>query len=93
MDVNSATATSVGALVNSPQPQPAAPTPSIEKRLQEPEDSVVVKLSKQAQQLNRAEDENNNTERAVTKPKEAAEPSGIRFMEGKSEGGRVDTYA
>lgn len=93
MDVNSATATSVGALVNSPQPQPAAPAPSIEKRLQEPEDAVVVKISKQAQQLNRADDQNNNTERAATKPKEAAGPPGIRFMEGKSKGGHVDTFA
>lgn len=94
MDVNSATATSVGALVNSPQPQPATPKhdkPSREQ--QDQQDSTVVKLSSQAQQLHRAENQNNNTVRAVTKPKEAAEPTGIRLMEGKSKGGHVNTFA
>lgn len=91
MDVNSATATSVSALVNSPQPQPAAP--KSDKQPQEQQDSTVVKLSERAQQLNRAEDQNNDTERAETKSKEAAEPSGIRFMEGESKGGRINTFA
>ena len=91
MDINNATAVSVGAIVNSPQPQPVAP-----KNDQQPEkqqDSTVVKLSAQAQQMNRAENQNINTERAETKPQEAAEPPGIQFMEGENKGGRVNTFA
>lgn len=91
MDISSAIATSVSALVNSPQPQPAGP-----KNDQQPEkqkDSVVVKLSEQAQQMSRAKDQNVNTERAETRPQENAEPPGIQFMEGEKKGGRVDTFA
>jgi hypothetical protein len=53
----------------------------------------VVKLSAQAQQMNRAENQNNNTERAETRPQEVAEPPGIQFMEGENKGGRVNTFA
>ena len=95
MDVNSATATSIGALVNSPQPQPAAPkSDQRDKQTKEQQDSAVVKLSAQAQQLHRAENQNNNVERqVVTKSKEAAEPPGIRLMEARTKGGHVNTYA
>ena len=91
MDINNATAVSVGAIVNSPQPQPVAP-----KNDQQPEkqqDSTVVKLSEQAQQMSRAKDQNNNTERAETRPQENAEPPGIQFMEGENKGGRINTFA
>ena len=94
MDISNSTnpaATSLSALVNSPQPQPQPPKE--EKKSQEQQDSTVVNLSAQAQQLNRTENQNVNTERAETKVKETAEPPGIKFMEGESKGGRVDTFA
>jgi len=81
-------ATSVGALVNSPQ----QPAPKSDKPSQEQQDSTVVKLSKQAQQLHRAESQN-NPQQAETKTKEAAKAPGIQFMEGDSKRGRVSTYA
>jgi len=87
MDVSNATATSVSALVNSPQPQP----PKNDKQPDKQQDSTVVKLSGQAQQMNRAE--NQNTERAETRPQEVAEPPGIKFMEGGNKGGNVNTFA
>ena len=88
MDVTNTTAASVPA--SSTQPQ--APAPKSEKQPQEQQNSVVVKLSEQAQQMNRAESQN-NTERAETKAKETAEPSGIQFIEGESKSGRINTYA
>lgn len=91
MDVSNATATSVSALVNSPQPQP--PAPKNDKQPDKQQDSTVVKLSDQAQQMSRAKDQNINTERAETRPQEKAEPSGIQFMEGESKGGRINTFA
>jgi len=91
MDVSNATATSVSALVNSPQPQPAVP--KNEKPPEKQQDSTVVKLSDQAQQMSRAKDQNNNTERAETRPQEKVEPPGIQFMEGENKGGRVNTFA
>ena len=87
MDVNNAT--SISALVNSAQQQPA---PRDEKPQQEQQNSTVVKLSEQAQQMQRAESQK-NTEQAETKAKETVEPSGIQFMEGESKRGRVNTYA
>ena len=89
MDVSNVAATSVSTIVNSPQPQQTAP--KNEKQPENQKDSTVVKLSAQAQQLHRTE--NQNTERTETKPKEAAEPPGIKLMEGESKGGRVNTYA
>lgn len=91
MDVSNATATSVSAIVNSSQPQP--PISKNDKQPEKQQDSTVVKLSVQAQQMNRAENQNNNTERAETRPQEAAEPPGIQFMEGESKGGNVNTFA
>ena len=94
MDISNAPATSVSALVNSPQPQ--QPAPANEKppeKQPEQQESAVVKLSAQAQQMNRAENRNNNTERAETSPQEVAEPPGIKFMEGESKGGNVNTFA
>ena len=94
MDISKATATSVSALVNSPQQQPApANEKQPEKQPEQQQESAVVKLSAQAQQMNRAENQNNNTERAETRPQEAAEPPGIKFMEGKDKGGNVNTFA
>lgn len=91
MNVNNAAAASVDAIVNSPQPQPQAP--KNDKQPEKQQDSTVVKLSAQAQQMNRAENQNNNTERAETRPEEVAEPPGIQFMEGEKKGGRVNTFA
>ena len=92
MDVTNTTSTSatssVGTLINSPQPT----APKSDKPSQEQQDSTVVKLSAQAQQMSRAENQN-NTERAETKAKETTEPSGIQFMEGESKSGRVNTFA
>lgn len=90
MDVSNATASSVSALVNTPQPQP--PTPQTGNKPQEQQDSTVVKLSAQAQQMNRAENQR-STERNESQAKETAEPPGIQFMEGESKGGRVNTFA
>lgn len=91
MDVSNATAASVSAIVNSPQQQP--PAPKSDKQPEKQQDSTVIKLSAQAQQMNRAENQNINTERAETRPQEAAEPPGIQFMEGESKGGNVNTFA
>ena len=93
MDINNAssasTATSLGALINNTQQQ--QPATKNEKQPQD-QNSVVVKLSEQAQQMNRAENQK-NTEQAETNTKETAEPQGIQFMEGESKSGRVNTYA
>lgn len=91
MDVSNATTSPVSAIVNNPQLQPAAP--KAEKQPEKQQDSTVVKLSEKAQQMNRAENQNSNTEATETKAKEAAEPPGIQFMEGESKGGRVNTFA
>lgn len=91
MDVANPTATSVSALVNSLQPPKNDKQP--EKQPDKQPDSAVVKLSEQARQMNRAENQNNDTERAETKAQETAEPPGIRFMEGEKKGGRVNTFA
>ena len=91
MDVSNATATSVSAIVNSPQQQ--LPAPKNDRQPDKQQDATVVKLSAQAQQMNRAENQNNNTERAETRPQEVAEPPGIQFMEGENKGGRVNTFA
>ena len=91
MDISNATATSVSAIVNSPQPQ--QPAQKNDKQPEKQQDSTVVKLSAQAQQMSRAENQNSNTERAETKPQETAEPPGIQFMEGENKGGRINTFA
>lgn len=90
MVVSNSTASSVSALVSTPQPQPTAPQTG--NKPQEQQDSTVVKLSAQAQQMNRAENQR-NTERNESQAKETAEPPGIQFMEGESKGGRVNTFA
>lgn len=93
MDVSNATATSVSALVNGLQPQqPAlASEKQAAKQPEQQQESAVVKLSAEAQQMSRTE--NQNTERAETRPQEVAEPPGIKFMEGESMGGNVNTFA
>ena len=94
MDVSNATATSVSALVNSTQQQPAPVNEKPpERQPEQKQESAVVKLSAQAQQMNRAENQNNDTERAETRPQEVAEPPGIKFMEGENKGGNVNTFA
>ena len=90
MDIVSAIAPSVGAIVNSPQP----PVPQHDKQPEKQQDfAVVVKLSAQAQQMSRDESRNNNAERAETRPQETAEPPGIRFIGGENKGGRINTFA
>lgn len=114
MDVTSST--SLSALVNSQQAQlqPQQPAPAAKTSEPSPQDSTVVKISAQAQQLSRAENQNieNNVQNknqakeqsnvqsnqhseqaSESKPKEAAEPSGIQLVEGETKGGRVSTYA
>ncbi len=91
MDVSNATATSVAAIVSSPQPQPQLP--KNDRQPEQRQDSTVVKLSEKAQQMSRAEKQNSNSEPTETRPQEAAEPPGIQFMEGENKGGRVDTFA
>lgn len=95
MDVSNATATSVSAIANNPKQQPSAPIAEKqpENQPEKQQDSTVVKLSEQAQRQNRAENQNNNTERAETRPQENAEPPGIKFMEGENKGGSVNTFA
>jgi len=94
MDVNNATsasaAASVSALVNSAQPQPPAPRSA--QPPQEQQNSSVVRLSDQAQQMHRAESQN-NTQQAEAKTPEAANAPGIQFMAGESKSGRVSTFA
>ncbi|MFZ2300425.1 MAG: hypothetical protein WAW10_00985 [Gallionella sp.] len=91
MEISNAIATSVGAIVNSPQPQPSGL--KNDQQTDKQKDSTVVKLSEQAQQMSRAKDQNINTERPETKPQENAGPPGIQFMEGEKKGGRIDTFA
>ena len=91
MDISNAPATSVSALVNSPQPQP--PEPKNDKQPERQQESAVVKLSAESQQMSRTENQNNDTERAQTRPQEAVEPPGIKFMEGGNKGGNVNTFA
>lgn len=90
MDISNSTATSVSALVNSSQSQP--PAPKNDKK-PEQQESVVVKLSAEAQQMNRTENRDSNAERADTGDQKAVEPPGIKFMEGENTGGRVNTFA
>ena len=96
MDVTSSTSAtssaSLTAIVNSPQPQPQQPAPAAKTSEQSTQESTVVNISAQAQQLNRAENQNNG-ERNETQAKETAEPSGIQFMEGETKGGRISTFA
>lgn len=93
MDVSNTIATSVNAAVNSPQQPSPKNDKQPEKQQEKQPDSTVVKLSEKAQQMNRAENQNNNTERAETRPQEAAEPPGIQLIEGEKKGGRVNTLA
>ncbi len=94
MVINNATTAS---LSQASTPQPAAsqsPAQQTAKPAQGQQDSSVVKLSAQAQQMNRAETQTNiNTERAETRPQERAEPPGIQFMSGEEKNGRINTYA
>jgi hypothetical protein len=101
MVISNPTATSLTQLVNSPQPQPVALQPA--RPAEAPGDSTVVRLSDQAQQMNRAETQgssatraetqtNVNTERAETRPQEKAEPPGIQFMESANRNGRISTF-
>ena len=71
MDINNAT--SVSALANSTRAQP--PAPKSDKPPQEQQNSTVVKLSEQAQQMHRAESQN-NTQQAEAKTREAAKAPG-----------------
>ena len=87
MDVNNATAASIGMIAASPQPY----APKNDRQPEKQQDSTVVKLSAQAQQMNRGE--NRNSENAETRTQESAEPLGIQFLEGEKKGGRVDTFA
>jgi hypothetical protein len=103
MVISSPAATSLTQLVNSPQPQApqSAPASRTETASQ---DSSVVRISSQAQELNRSENQSNaatraetrtnvNTERAETRPQEKAEPPGIQFVEGEDRNGRINTFA
>jgi hypothetical protein len=88
--MNIANATSVGAIVNSPQPAPTRP----EKPAETKQDSAVVKLSDRAQQLNKSDDQNKNTERSESKPQQNnAEPPGIQFITSYDKGGKVSAQA
>ncbi|MDP1633822.1 MAG: hypothetical protein Q8L69_03970 [Gallionellaceae bacterium] len=91
MEINNATAASLSALTSSPQPE--APAARVEKQSEQGQESTVVSLSEQATQLNRAETQNKDAERAETTPQEAAEPQGIQFIATENKGGRIDTYA
>ncbi len=91
MEINNANATSLSALSSGPQPQ--APVAGVEKQGDQQQESTVVTLSEQAKQLNRAETQNKDTERAETAPQEAAEPQGIQFIASENKGGRIDTFA
>lgn len=95
MDISNANASTVSAIAGNLQPQQPATTneKQPEKQPEQQQESTVVKLSAQAQQMNRTENQNNNTERAETRPQEAAEPPGIKFMEGANKGGNVNTFA
>lgn len=91
MDVSSATASAINAIVNNPQQSAPVNEKQPEIQPEKRQDSAVVKLSDLAQQMSRAE--NQNAERAETRPQEAAEPPGIKFMEGENKGGSVNTFA
>ncbi|HXU94467.1 MAG TPA: hypothetical protein VFP33_12500 [Gallionella sp.] len=95
MAINSATTASLSQPANSQQPAASpASTPQTTKPEQGLQNSTVVKLSAQAQQMSRAETQTNvNTERAETRPREMKEPAGIQFMSGEEKNGRINTYA
>jgi hypothetical protein len=91
MDVSNATAASVSALASSLQQPAPANEKQPERQPEQQQESAVVKLSAEAQQMNRAESQ--NAERAATRPQDAAEPPGIKFMDGGNKGGNVNTFA
>lgn len=95
MVINNAAATPLSQPVNTPQPAaPQHASPQSANPEQGQQSSSVVKLSAQAQQMNRAETRTNvNTERAETRPQEMKEPPGIQFMAGEERNGRINTYA
>ena len=91
MDVSKATATPVSAVINSAQQQP--PEPKNDKQPEQQSDSAVVKLSAQAQRMNRAENQSANTGHTETRPQKTAEPPGIQLIKGEHKGGHVNTFA
>ena len=88
MDINNATFASAPASGTQAQP----PAPKNDKPAQEQQNSTVVKLSDQAQQMHRAESQN-NVQQAVAAPNEAAKTAGVQFMQGDSKHGHINTYA
>lgn len=63
---------------------------------QNQQSSTIVKISAEGQQLSRAEARNTQNAKSQNNDQSAkqnAEPPGIKFMESKSHGGRVSTYA
>lgn len=90
MDVSNATAASVSVMAGNPQQPVPVSEKQPEKQPEKQQDSTVVKLSEQAQQMNRAG--NRSAEHAETRSQEATEPPGIQFMEGENKGGRVNTF-
>jgi len=66
------------------------------KPAQNQQNSTVVKLSTEGQQLSRADANNpqsSNTESNVPPAKVNAEPPGIQLIVGENKGGRVSTFA
>ena len=93
MAISHSNAVSVSAPVSTLQPPAPKADKQPERQPEQRQDSAVVKLSDHAQQMKKAENQDNNAKHGQTGPKEKVEPSGIRFMEGKSKGGHVNTFA
>lgn len=101
MEINSATATSLTQLLNTPQPPASAPKATGEPA-RAPQESAVVKLSEQAQQLSRAEMQNDagraetrnnvDAERSEARPQEKSEPPGVN-LPGEEKRGRFNAVA
>ncbi len=85
MAVNSVAATSVSAIPSSVSTQQT--TPRNDKQVEKQQDSTVVKLSAQAQQLNR----NADTVRAPQQ--EVVAPASVPVNQSASKGANVNTYA
>lgn len=91
MNISNAGVTSLGAIVNSPQPQPVIP--KNDKPVEKEEGSTIVKLSAQAQRMDRGNAQDNKIGPDEGLSQENTEPSGIEFMQGEKKGGRINTFA
>lgn len=101
MDIKNSTASTASQLL-SPQPAVVPNTQQANKQPEKQPDSTVVKLSEQAKQLQRAENQNkveqandtqNNKQSGTARTEQNARPPGIQFISGENKGGHIKTSA